>query len=213
MCIIGCAPFRAGNNFFQEVDNGIEISATKYKVKTRIVDISFDEKELTKIITTLLSPIEDYKYQGLLLYIRDPQIWDTNSSNEIIDNFKKSVKSYNLYSKVNIRFQIKSVKGEQKIQLIAAYSRMNNIKSYLCGNDNWRAFPYWFVTRTLNEFNPESFDDSITIIEATKLEDIQNITDILQNGKSPCIFCSKELYQEAKTYFKNIFPEYTWCIR
>ena len=207
MCIIGCVPFRAGNNFFREIEKGINLSAEKYGIKTRIINVPFDanESKIAEVINKLLSPFEHYIYQGLLMQVQGPHISYTQ--------FSKKLEAYIVKHKLNLRLQTKFVEDKKKVQFIAAYSKIDNIKSYLCGDDKWLKFPYWFVTKKLDELNSKSFDDSLVIIEAKKLEDVKNIEDIMKRGKSPCIFCSDKVYQESRVHFNKGIPEYTWCIR
>jgi len=202
MCVIGCEPFRVGNNYFKNIDtdkdkNGIVISVINIPT-----DILHNKERLLKYVDEkiLLDEPNNYIYQGSQIQ------YSKNEFNSYIPLLRTE-----LGKKRITRVLTKKVIDEFKFQLIIIYSKKDNIKSYLRGSDKWNIIPQWFIKNKVCDFNPKSFDDTLEIIEAKSLEDVKQIKRAV-NNKTSCIFCDESLYQEAKRHYKPIFPEYTWCV-
>ena len=204
MCIIGCSPKRAGLEYF----NNLKITE-HLKVFEFQINLSKSEKDLKKIFDKIRSTKtpKNYVYQGDLitgdLITYDPE----NIKRKKI--FRKKIFLYIRNSLgLERRIIFKHIKHQATINILVAYSKKDNIKSFLYGDSKF-TMPHWFISKQPREFNTKYIDDEINIFEISTLDEAKKIIK-KRRKKTPCVFCSVSLYNKIKKEQFKI-PEIMWC--
>ena len=194
MCIIGCSPKRAGLEYF----NNLKITE-HLKVFEFQINLSKSEKDLKKIFDKIRSTKtpKNYIYQGDLITYGH-------------ENFKQ--KEIFPYIRNSLGFErrivFKHIKNQATINILVAYSKKDNIKSFLYGDSKF-TMPHWFISKQPREFNTKYIDDEINIFEISTLDEAKKIIK-KRRKKTPCVFCSVSLHKSIrKEQFK--IPEIMWC--
>jgi len=194
MCIIGCSPKRAGLEYFNNLKITEHLKVFEFQINLSKSETDF--KRLFDKIRSTKTP-KNYIYQGDLITYGH-------------ENFKQ--KEIFPYIRNSLGFErrivFKHIKNQATINILVAYSKKDNIKSFLYGDSKF-TMPHWFISKQPREFNTKYIDDEINIFEISTLDEAKKIIK-KRRKKTPCVFCSVSLYKSIrKEQFK--IPEIMWC--
>ncbi len=196
----------------KEIDN-------EYKTKT------FKDEKLRNIINGYAAKIKkriktpkDYIFQGALL-IGSGKVNNIYFWNYFIANLQGSLSYYPNFKKhfraIATRSFLKKGKNDYPdgIKIIIAFSREDNIKSYLYGDKRF-SWTHWFVKNQsidINKLNLNNLEKNIKVIKINTFKEGKEFARSLMNkkivtpykSKNPyltrCVFCSRYM-------LKKIFP-------
>ena len=228
MCIIGCSPKRAGEEFFNELkDSPLNIKelAKKHRVGIKVIELpiksiikngKLDEKIFSNWVKGLVRNINignnKFGYQRAFLVAQGRTI---ENRNLFLPIFRRISGSLSDLIKVNLRLSLRIIpkkrynKNFSKPKIIFVFSKRDNIKSYLFGDDNF-LIPHWFISKKLNDFNQERIDKTLKIFNVSSLSQAKKIIKS-RIKKTPCIFCSEKTLRKVNKFYRGTFPEITWC--
>ena len=194
MCIIGCSPKRAGLEYFNNLKITEHLKVFEFQINLSKSETDF--KRLFDKIRSTKTP-KNYIYQGDLITYGH-------------ENFKQ--KEIFPYIRNSLGFErrivFKHIKNQATINILVAYSKKDNIKSFLYGDSKF-TMPHWFISKQPREFNTKYIDDEINIFEISTLDEAKKIIK-KRRKKTPCVFCSVSLYNKIKKEQFKI-PEIMWC--
>jgi len=222
MCITGCSPRRAGNNFFSSLKGNfshIRKIAAERNIKTDVFRFplrkyikSFDTSFASAVRNSFkngLNTPENFLYQGTLFFaegdLRDNAFFKKHFWSILFgikDKIGESLKTSPRFT----YFDATSSGGDDfpKLTMVKAFSSKKNIKSYLCGDDSFR-FPHWFVDKNVSDY--ENVDDTLRIVRLDSKSDAKGFYDNFskKNNYTECVFCSEKIYKYARELIGNKF--------
>ena len=222
MCVTGCHPKRAGQEFFSELkDSPLNIKelAKKHRVDIKVIELpiksiikngKLDEKIFSNWVRGFVRKINidnnKLVYQGSFLVAEGRTIENENLflplSSRISDTLNDLIKidcGCRLILRIIPKKRYNKNLGKPK--MIFIFSKRDNIKSYLFGDFKF-TWSHWFVNKFPSDFS--GIDKSIEVIDMKSIKEAKRFaksfgkSNVIGKEKTPCIFCSEKIYKYVR---------------
>lgn len=230
MCIIGCAPKRAGQAYISKLykdPNSYKEIAKKMGIRVKTINMpskliySYQGKEkavslLKNKVNKEFLKVDNYLFQGCVVIVHGP---NREKCFHFVSDCISSLNNNFRCSCLVMQKRIEAV----KIKIIFIFSRKNDICSYLYGNRSF-SMAHWFVegkSPLLTDIDNKTIDKHIKLVNLQNIADAKKLKKTLKksyvestfNNKqiTSCIFCTERIFREFYS-LRKIAPEILWTI-
>jgi len=231
MCIIGCAPKRAGQIYisklhkdpdnYKEIAKRMGINVKAISIPCKLIYSSGGKEKAVSLLKSKVNKeflkVNNCIFQGCVGTMHS-QINSGKCFRFVSDCISSLSGNFRCFF-LNVGTRIEST----NIKIIFIFSRKTNIYSYLYGNSSF-SMEHWFVegiSPSLAEIDNRTMDEHIKVVNLKNITDARKLKKALKksyvesafNNKqiTSCIFCTERIFREFYS-LRKIAPEILWTI-